>query len=235
MNKIPTQQKIVISIFVVLIVALALYAVVPVLASLYLGPGTKTEGLNSEKTEAASTDIDGEWSVVQGAPPNLTAAGFTFDEVLPNERKSTSGSTQTVTGDLIVEEGTLTAGEVVVDLTNITTDRDVRDVNVRRKLLMTEEFPEATFLVTEPADVSHLPEDGSADIVELTGDLTIKGNTHEVTHVFDAVRDGDRLIVSGDIPIDRNDYGVESPEMIAASIADEGEVNVLLVFEKTAG
>lgn len=234
MNKLSTQQKIVISIFVVLIVALALFAVVPLLASLYLGPGSKTEGIDAESAEAATTDVNGEWVTVQGSPPNLTSAGFTFQEILPNERKSTSGSTQSVDGTLTIEEGAVTAGEVVVDMTNVTTDRDVRDSNVRQKLLMTDDYPEATFSVAEPADVSQLPADGSPGQVELTGNLTIKGTTHEVTHTFDAVRDGERLMVSGDIPINRNDFGVESPEMIAASIADEGEVNVLLVFEKPA-
>ena len=41
-------------------------------------------------------------------------------------------------------------------------------------------------------------------------------------------------MVSGAVPIDRNEFGVESPEMIAAEIADMGEVNILLSLQKPA-
>lgn len=234
MNKLATKQKIVIAIFVVLIVALALFAIVPVVASLFFGPGVRTEQLDAEGAAPASTEINGQWEVVQGTPPNLTSVGFTFNELLPNEQKSTSGSTQSVDGSVTIEEGTLTAGSVTVDMTNLTTDSDVRDENVRRKLLETADYPEATFEVTEPADVSHLPEDGTAGTVELTGELTIKGETNPVTHEFNALRDGENLVVSGAVPIDRNEFGVESPEMIAAEIADMGEVNILLSLQKPA-
>ena len=86
--------------------------------------------------------------------------------------------------------------------------------------------------MTQPADVSAVPEDGSVGTVELTGELTIHGTTNEVTHEFDVARSGDRLIVAGDIPINRLDYGVETPELVAAKIAEEGEVNVRINMTK---
>ena len=40
------------------------------------------------------------------------------------------------------------------------------------------------------------------------------------------------MIVAGDIPINRLDYGVETPELVAAKIAEEGEVNVRINMTK---
>ena len=133
-----------------------------------------------------------------------------------------------MSGSADIEAGTLTAGEITVDMTNLTSDSDVRDSNVRRKILHTDQFPEATFRVTEPADVSQVPDDGSVAKVELTGEMSIHGETNTVTHEFDVARSGSSLIVAGDVPINRADYGVESPEFVAAKIDEQGEVNIRL-------
>lgn len=216
---------------VVLVILLAI-ALVPLALSGLFSNGVKTEGIDESRLKAAETGVDGEWSVTKRPGANSTSAGFTFSEVLPGQRKVTSASTEGVTGNVTIEAGTLTAGEITVDLSNLTSDSDVRDANVRRKLLHTDTYPEATFRVTEPADVSQLPEDGSVGTVELTGEMTIHGETNPVTHAFTAARSGSSLYVAGDVPINRLDYGVESPEFVAATINEEGEVNVRLHLTK---
>ena len=218
-----------VSIFIVVAVVVAM---VPLLMKLFMGNGVKTEGIESERVSAASTEIDGEWQVTNRPGSNFTSAGFTFDEVLPGERRTTSASTQGVTGFATIVDGTLTAGEITVDMQHLTSDSDVRDESVRQRMFHTEKYPEATFTVTEPADVSAVPDDGSIGSVELTGDLTIHGTTQPVTQRFDVARSGERLIVAGDIPINRLDYGVETPELVAAKIAEEGEVNVRVNLTK---
>ena len=218
-----------VSIFIVVAVVVAM---VPLLMKLFMGNGVKTEGIESERVSAASTEIDGEWQVTNRPGSNFTSAGFTFDEVLPGERRTTSASTQGVTGFATIVDGTLTAGEITVDMQHLTSDSDVRDESVRQRIFHTEKYPEATFTVTEPADVSAVPDDGSIGSVELTGDLTIHGTTQPVTQRFDVARSGERLIVAGDIPINRLDYGVETPELVAAKIAEEGEVNVRVNLTK---
>lgn len=218
-----------VSIFIVVAVVVAM---VPLLMNLFMGNGVKTEGIESEQVSAASTEVDGEWQVTNRPGSNSTSAGFTFDEVLPGERRTTSASTQGVTGFATIVDGTLTAGEITVDMQHLTSDSDVRDKSVRQRIFHTAEYPEATFTVTEPADVSAVPDDGSVGSVELTGDLTIHGTTQPVTQRFDVARSGDRLIVAGDIPINRLDYGVETPELVAAKIAEDGEVNVRVNLTK---
>ena len=80
--------------------------------------------------------------------------------------------------------------------------------------------------------MSQLPDDGTTGTVTLTGDLTIHGETNSVTQEFTALRTGDNVIVHADVPINRLDYGVETPEFVAAKIAEEGEVNIRLKLEK---
>lgn len=217
---------------VIVVTILALIAIVPMVMALMSTPGIKTEPIETTGAKPASTEMDGTWTVLNRQGKNHTSAGFTFDELLPGDARNTSGSTTNVSGEMVIESGTLTSGEVTVDLTNIVTDRDVRDVNVRRKILSTDTYPEAYFTLTKPADVSSLPEDGTAGTVELTGDLTIRGVTNEITQEFTVLRTGDHVIVHADIPFNRLDYGVETPDFIAAKIAEEGQINIRLNLVK---
>lgn len=218
-----------VSVFIVLALAVA---AVPLALNFFGGRGVKTEGINEADVRPASTDIDGEWTVNPRPGPNSSSAGFTFNEVLPGERRTTSGSTRNVTGHVSIDAGMLMVGEIRVDMTTLTSDSDVRDSNVRKKLLHADQYPESTFTLTQPVSVSHVPDDGSSATVELNGDLTIHGETQTISHPFTVVRSGSRLVVAGDVPINRLDYGVESPEFVAASIADEGEINIRVNLTK---
>lgn len=93
LQKLFYNRKLVVTIFVVLIVGLGLFAVAPVVYSAVMGSGIRTGGLSADNAEPATTDVNGEWQVVEGQGGNATAVGFTFFEILPAERKNTSGTT----------------------------------------------------------------------------------------------------------------------------------------------
>lgn len=236
MKKSPMKRrKSIIVIFVVLIVILAMLSVIPLLYRLVTGPGVKTEPLNDSGAKAASTPLDGQWHVVEGKNPNITSVGFTFSEILPGDERVTSGSTGYVTGEAEISDSTLNSAMIEVDMNELSTDRDVRDVNMKDKLFETSKFPTATFALTEPVDVSQLPEDGTAGLINVTGELTIKDHTELVDAQFQALRDGEMLIVSGEVEINREDFGVHSPDLIAAKIAETGTVDIRLSFSKING
>lgn len=236
MKKSPMKRrKSIIVIFVVLIVILAMLSVIPLLYRLVTGPGFKTEPLNDSGAKAASTPLDGQWHVVEGKNPNITSVGFTFSEILPGDERVTSGSTGYVTGEAEISDSTLNSAMIEVDMNELSTDRDVRDVNMKDKLFETSKFPTATFALTEPVDVSQLPEDGTAGLIDVTGELTIKDHTELVDAQFQALRDGEMLIVSGEVEINREDFGVHSPDLIAAKIAENGTVDIRLSFSKING
>lgn len=227
------QRKLVTTIFVVAIILIATASVLPTVISALMGPGVKTEGLSEEHANPAETELDGTWEIVQGSGNNTTSVGYTFHEVLPGDKRITSGSTPHVSGEVTIAEQTLTEGAVVVDMQQVASDNERRDINVRMKVLETDTFPTSEFHVTQPVELAHIPDDGTAGTATVTGELTIHGVTEEVSTDFTVLRDGTRLIVSGDVPITRSQFDVETPDFIAASIADEGELNIRLAMEKT--
>lgn len=232
MKSVLGNRKLIVSIFVVLILASSALALGPLAFSVIMGRGVKTEPINADKVHAATTDIDGDWHVVPGSAYNYTSAGFTIDEILPADKRTTSGSTKHVTGQATIKDGVVEEASITVDMASLTTDKKVRDQNMKSKLFEVTKYPESTFTLTEPADVSAVPDDGSLVTIPLTGDLTIHGETKNVTQDFQVVRDGDTIILGGDIPINRLEFGIETPEMIAAKISEVGDVNVRVTLEK---
>lgn len=227
-RKIP----LIVPIAIVLIIVVTLAGVGPMVYKAFSSRGVKTEGINSTGVTSASTDLNGTWTVVPSPDKNHSSVGFTFYELLPNEKKYTSGSTRGVDGTVEVQNDTLVSGDITADLTTLRTDVQDRDVSIRLKLLHTDEFPEATFTTNESVDLSGLPADGSVGQVTIPGELTVHGHTNHVEPVFDVIRSGEQITIASTLEINRLDYGVKPPEFVAALINEEGEVNIRLTFEK---
>lgn len=226
------SRKLIIVGTTVAIVVLALFALGTVAYSVFNSPGVQTKELDPSKAKPASVDLNGEWVVVHGNQPNVSSVGFTFQEILPAEEKITSGSTNALRGQAFVDDTVLTRAKVEVDMNQVGTDQEKRDINVRTKIFETDKFPTAQYELDKPVNLSDVPDNGSVETIDITGKLTIHGVTKEVTSPFKVLRSGKQLIISTIIPINRLDYGVETPEFVAAKINEEGEVNVLLTFEK---
>ncbi|MEZ2189207.1 YceI family protein [Corynebacterium sp. CCM 9204] len=227
-----TLKKPFVALTVIAIIVISLASVGPLVYKLITNPGIRTGGINAENAIPASTGVDGHWNLVPGSGANTTGVGFTFNEVLPGERKTTSGTTYQVTGFLDVSNGELTDGEVVADATSIKTDIEKRDINVRRSILHTDEFPTATFRVKGPLNLTELPDDGTVVSAEVPGVLTLHGTSRDVVPTLDILRTGERVIIAGILTVNRTDYNIHTPEFVAATIAEEGEINIRLVFEK---
>lgn len=216
------------------IIVLALASVVPVAYKAYMTPGVKTDGIQTEGAKKASTDFNGTWKVAKAAPGNPTSVGYTFWEILPGERRATSGSTKDVTGGVTIEQGKLIDGQITVDMSQIKTDREKRDINVRMKLLETDKYPKATFAVDKgtAVDVSKVPDNGTLGQVNVPGTLTIHGVSKHIDAQLDVLRTGDNMVIGANIPINRLDYGVETPDFVAAKIDTEGHLNIRVALEK---
>lgn len=221
-----------ITLVVIAIVTIVLASVGPVVYKAVTDRGTKTESLTDGDAKAASTNINGSWKIVRGSGKNATSAGYTFHEILPGKSKETSGSTNKVDGSFTVSDQKLTEGSATTDLTSISSDVEKRDINVRRTILDTDEFPKAVFTIKGPVDVSSLPGDGHADENTVPGTMEIHGVKKDIDVKLKALRTGKKLIVSSTIPINRRDYDIESPQFVAAKIDETGEINLLLTMEK---
>ena len=158
-------------------------------------------------------------------------AGFRVEEELTVGEVTAVGRTGGVTGSLTIEDGTLAAAEITVDMTTIESN-DGRRENAIRGAVGARDFPTATFVLTEPTpiDVAAL-EAGSTLFVNVVGDLTVKGTTNQVAFFLQAtiVEPGIGLII-GSTEIFWEDFGVTPPRApIVVSVAEHGTVEFQLI------
>lgn len=225
------MRKGIITLAVIGMIVGVLMAFGPLVANYFSDRGLRTADITAGG-EPASVGMDGSWHVVRGAGDNTSQAGYTFDEKLPAGSKTTSGRTEDVEGDVKVEDKKLTEGKITVDVASISSDVEKRDINVRKSILHTDKFPKATFTLTEPADVSNLPDDGTTEKVKITGDLELRGKKNPVTAELKVLRTGENVILQGNIPFKRSDFDIQTPQFVAATIADKGTIDLLLVLEQ---
>lgn len=199
---------------------------------------TATDG--ASEAAAGEGSASGTWTVTTDAvaydfeAAEGTFVGFRVDEELSNVGATEAvGRTPAVTGELTLEDTTLETAAFTADLTQITSDRSRREGAIQRAL-NTGENPEATFELTEPADLGEIPPAGEAVEVDVTGDLTVNGTT--VTDTFPLqgglTPDGN-LVVTGSFDLLLSDVGVEAPSApIVVSVADTATVEFQLYLEQ---
>lgn len=200
------------------------------------GAGDDRSGTEDEENGASfDGTVEGTWAIDPdaGADAGGTSAGFRVDEELASIGATTAvGRTEGVEGTLTIEGTTVTAVDVTVDMASLQTDDSRRDGRMR-SALATDEFPTATFSLTQPIDLGTIPEDGETISVTATGDMTIKGVTNTVDIAFDARLVDGTLVVVGSAPVVFDDYGVEKPTAaIVVSLEDEGTIEFQLFFAK---
>lgn len=170
--------------------------------------------------------ITGEWQVSTGSE-----AGYRVDEVLNGTDLTVTGRTEQVTGSFTIDASglTLSSAHLTVDVASIATDQSARDSYFREEALRVSEFPEATFVLTEPVSLDAAPRSGEVFMAEATGNLTIAGVTNSVTAVVEVRSDGAITEIAGTIPITFADYGVESPSLGFVKVEPEGFVEFQLI------
>jgi len=189
-----------------------------------VGPGLYADWANSNAEAAPTLEAgeqgapveatDGTWTVADGS-----FAGYRVHEVLRGQDVTVTGRTEQVTGTVTVEDGSITAAEVEVDMASIATDQPPRDGYFRDQALQVGTFPTATFTLTAPAEVP----DGATS-ARLTGDLTIRDVTREVTVDAQVAATGGTVQVVGSVPITFEDYGVQAPALGFVTVEDTGSI-----------
>ncbi|MBY5162415.1 YceI family protein [Salsipaludibacter albus] len=162
-----------------------------------------------------------------------TFVGFRIDEELSNIGATTAvGRTPAVTGRFVLDDTTITSGEFTADLGQLTTDRGQR---TRAMLGAVEaaEFPEATFVQTDPAELDAVPPVGEVVEVTVTGDLTIAGETNPVDIPLQAaLTEAELLVVTGSFDVALADWGIDTPSApIVVSVADTATVELQLYLQ----
>jgi len=128
-------------------------------------------------------------------------------------RKITGAHNGTIaikSGELVLNNSKLTGGKFTIDTTSIII-LDVTDEGTNAQFaghlasddfFSSEKYPEASFVITDVA----AKDDGHYDI---TGDLTIKGISNEVTFAANINLNNNKLTASGKIVVDRTKYNMK--------------------------
>lgn len=176
--------------------------------------------------------LDGTWTItpVEGQ----TFIGYRINEVLTTIGDFTVvGRTSGVTGTLEGSGTTITAVEVVGDMTSITTDNSARDNAMKSQALETDQFPEATFVLAEPIELGSIPDEGTPVSAVAIGDLTIHGVTQRVEFPIDAQIQSGSIVAAGQLEVALADFGIAAPSArIVASVEDVAILELSLVFSR---
>ena len=203
-----------------------------------LDAAASSVGSSSPSSSPDASGTSGAW-IVDAASGEFdfesatgTFAGFRIEEELQSIGSTTAvGRTGDVTGSATIDGTTLTAATFTVDLTSITTNERRRDDKVQ-SALETDEFPTATFALTEPIDLGRA--DGAVSVTAV-GELTIHGVTKAVELPLEAKLVGDTIVVVGSTSVRFSDYGVSVPSSpVVLSVDDVGTVEVQLLLVRDA-
>jgi polyisoprenoid-binding protein YceI len=162
---------------------------------------------------------------------DASQVGYRVEEVLFGVNTTAVGRTNQVTGSLAIDGTSVTGVDFTVDVASITSDEGRRDNQFRGRIMSADEFPTATFVLTQPIELGFEPSDGAEAITQATGDLTLRGVTNSVTFDLTAKQENGLIGVQGSIPVVFSDYGIANPSTGGITTEDNGLVEFVLVFQ----
>ena len=188
------------------------------------------------RLEAATTDVDGTWTVVPGPSEDATRtqAGYRVDEMLRGSPLTVNGRTPQVTGEAVVAASKLESATITVDVASITSPESARDNQFRgADILDAAQFPTAEFHVTQPVDVAAVPETGASITLDVPASMTIKGVTRDITAKVDVQRAGETIIAAGSVPVTWTDFNVTPPDFAGfVTVEPTGSIEFLVNLAK---
>ena len=160
--------------------------------------------------------------------------GYRVKEILFGVDTEGVGRTDQITGNLAIAGSTVTQAEFVVDVASITSDESRRDSQFRGRIMSTDEFPTATFALTQPIELGVEPAEGVSVTATAIGQLTLRGVTNPVTFDVTAQLQNGQIGVLGNIPVVFADYGIANPSIGGITTEDNGLLEFVLVFVPAA-
>ncbi len=184
-----------------------------------------------ETTSAPAADdpLSGAWTV------DVTGdiyVGYRVEEVLAGVNTTATGRTTQVTGSTTIDGLTLSAAGFTADVASIKSDQSRRDGQFTGRIMQADQFPTASFTLTQPVTLAGLPAEAEVVTVSATGDLTLHGVTKSVTFDLQGFVAGGKVTVTGAIPILFSDYAIEDPSLGPVATEDNGLLEFLLVLTK---
>jgi len=183
-------------------------------------------------TATTTTTTTGTWTVSNTSKATVRVREQLVGVNLPSDAVLVAtGATGTF---LLKDDGTFSSdAKISFDLTTLASDNRNRDDFVKSDTLQTRQFPKAEFVPTKTTGLT-LPMPASGEFTfKLTGQMTIKGKTKEVTFDVQAKRAGNELTATATAANawKFSDFGMTAPSVAfrVVSIVDELRVVVDLV------
>lgn len=166
-------------------------------------------------------------------------AAYFADEKLANLPlpSTAKGSTTDIEGTFyLTPDGialdTSVASTFTVDLTTLTSDKEMRDNRVQRDGLQTGQYPTATFTAASVTGYDPAIAEGEEQTLQLTGIMDLHGVQEEITWEVKARRDGDIITALATVNFDYADFGI--PVLNVAnfvSVEDDVTLQVQIVTQ----
>ena len=142
------------------------------------------------------------------------------------------GVTRQVTGQVNIDytnPQNSTVGTITVDISRFTSDSNRRDNAIRDRWLESASYPMATFIPTSIEGLPAVGEEGVDYPLKITGDLTVKETTQQVTLDATIRLEGNVLTGTATTTLLMSDFGV-GPISIAGILETQDEVKLTLNF-----
>jgi polyisoprenoid-binding protein YceI len=157
------------------------------------------------------------FSLVAAAKLSKTGSSNTSFKATGPAGLSIDGKTAEMT---VADDGTTVT--ITVPLGNISTGIDLRD-NHTKKALETDKYPTTTLKVARSA--LKFPAAGADSSGSAKGQLTLHGQTKDVTFNYTAKNAGGTIAVTGNAQINTDDYGITRPSYLGVTVKPEVTLN----------
>ena len=142
-----------------------------------------------------------------------------------------TGTTNDVTATMTIHGDTVSGVTVTANLVALKSDKDRRDRAIRDNGLQSNQFPTATFVLSQPITLAQAPQKGEKITTTATGTLTLHGITRTVSLPLQGRWDGTSVQVVGTMPIRFVDYGITPPNIGGfVSVGGTGKIELQLFF-----
>lgn len=191
-------------------------------------PATAPAVTAAASSATGSTSGSSGGLVVKIDPQNSEARYKVREQLVKNNLPNDAiGRTKDISGLITIKpDGMIdsTNSKIVVNVSSLQTDQNMRDNFVRRNVLQTSQYPEVTFVPTQVSGLSWpLPQSGPVSF-KLTGDLTIRDVTKPVTwDVTGNIQNGSNAQASGmaTTSFKFEDFNLDQPQVpVVLSIVD---------------
>lgn len=186
----------------------------------------------TSSTSSGSGKMSGTWTVQDSD----SFVGYRVREQFVSLPAPTDavGRTSAVTGQLVVDGLQITAVDVKAELTQLISDKAMRDDRMHTMGLETDSFPTAQFTLTQPIVFASRPAEGTVVKKDAKGTLALHGVTKNVTIPLQARWTGDQIEVAGSLPIVFADYDITPPSIGPVTVEDHGTMELHLFFQRQA-